>query len=139
MSGGRPPSVDVNPAPATWSQAERIAQMEQSVPTYALFSRAAATSSRTYVGIMDLDTGDYAIVSSGGLPECSTFCAEGNAYQALGRPVNYYISKAWTVESQDGALTAVPKDACIYCQNDYPAEAWAPDVTMQPGGRFASN
>ena len=83
MSGGWPPSVDVNPAPATWSQAERIAQMEQSVPTYALFSRAAATSSRTYVGIMDLDTGDYAIASSGGLPECSTFCAEGNAYQAL--------------------------------------------------------
>ena len=88
---------------------------------------------------MDLDTGDYAIASSGGLPECSTFCAEGNASQALGRPVNYYISRAWTVESQDGALTEVPKDACIYCQNDYPAEAWAPDVTMQPGGRFASN
>ena len=134
----KPPSLQVSePESEDWSESARIAQMEQEVPSFALQNRTSATSTRTYVGVLNLDNGQYALASSGGQPGCDSFCAEGNAYNALGRPTNYYISPAFTVRNNaDGELTAVPKDVCAACQDDYPLGAFGPDVKMHPGGRY---
>lgn len=108
----RPRSIEVSRASAGESIADRYAQMQNSLPTFTLFNRTVKTASRTYAGIIDLDTGDYAMASSGGVPGCDTFCGEGNAYHALGQPLNYLISKAWKVErDENGILSAAAKMA----------------------------
>ena len=134
--GKRPPVVDVDSAPPRWSQAERLAQAERRLPSFAVFNRSAATSGRTYVAALNTETGDIALASSGGGPGCIAYCAEGNALIALGGdPSKVIFTKAYQVRSVNSTLTAIPKEVCVSCQIDYPDRSiFLPGVVGAPGG-----
>ncbi|MFI9331213.1 polymorphic toxin-type HINT domain-containing protein [Kitasatospora sp. NPDC052868] len=137
--GGKPPAIEVDQAQPGWSQAERLAQLERRLPAFAVFSRSAATSSRTYVGALNTETGDFVLASSGGRVGCSSYCAEGNALLALGGDLSKIIfTDAYQVtKSVDGILTATPKPVCIYCQIDYPnRSSFVPGAVGAPGGSW---
>ncbi|MFG2102520.1 DNRLRE domain-containing protein [Micromonospora echinaurantiaca] len=137
-AGNRPPVVEVQPPSPGLTQAESLAQLERRLPAFALFSRTAATSSRTYVGALNTRTGQTALASSGGMPGCSAYCAEGNALLALGgNPSEVLFTGAVTVRrSAQGALEAVPMPVCVKCQLDYPRSNFLPGVRGAPGGSW---
>ncbi|KDN80516.1 polymorphic toxin-type HINT domain-containing protein [Kitasatospora cheerisanensis] len=130
--GGRAADVVVDPAPAAWSQAERLEQVSQRVPQFALFASSAKTRSRTYVGALNTRTGDTVLASSG----CG-YCAEGNALLALGGNADEVIfTHAYTLgRDSSGAWSAIVKPVCVRCQVDYPSRGnFVPGITAEPGG-----
>lgn len=131
-SGDRAPNVDVDRAPENWNVDDRLAEVSQRVPSYALFASSARTRSRTYVGAINTRTGDTVCASSGG-----GYCAEGNALLALGGNVDEVVfTHAYTlVRDAQRNWSAVLKPVCVNCQADYPSLGnFVPGITADPGG-----
>ena len=132
---GKPPVLDIDRATPGWSQAERLKQAEDRVPAFALWSRTARTASRSYVGALNIKTGDIALASSGGAEGCAAYCAEGNALIALGgNPEDVIFTHAYQVVSDGGALSARISPVCENCQFDYSEPNFVPGITAAISG-----
>ncbi|WP_371238435.1 ricin-type beta-trefoil lectin domain protein [Streptomyces pimonensis] len=131
-AGDRAPNIDVDRAPQNWDLDDRLAEVSQRVPAYALFASSARTRSRTYVGAINTRTGDTCLASSGG-----GYCAEGNALLALGGNADEVVfTHAYTlVRDSERNWSAVIKPVCVNCQADYPSlDNFVPGITADPGG-----
>ncbi|RKT52476.1 RHS repeat-associated core domain-containing protein [Saccharothrix australiensis] len=127
----RQPVIDVEEAPAGWSQAERLQLAINRLPAYALFNRSSKASGRSYIGAINLETGAIALASSG----CH-YCAEGNALLALGGdPSKVLFTQALQVHAEGEIFTTQVKDVCKPCQIDYPDPGnFVPGTRGVPGG-----
>jgi RHS repeat-associated protein len=135
-AGGKgAPVVEVEHAPPGWSAKDRLEQLEARVPTFAVFARSGRRKARTFVGAINLDTGDTVLASSGGQAPCNSYCAEGNALLALGgNPANVRFTRAWTFNWEE--MEAVEKEVCKNCQADYPPPNFVLGVVPEAGGAW---
>jgi hypothetical protein len=143
--GGRvKPAVDVQTPSGGWNLSERLSELEERVPAFALTSRTGKTAGRAYVGAINRTTGDTALASSGGLRPDLAYCAEGNALRELGgNPDNVvftdaYVVKSYRILGDDMYYWAAKKPVCTGCQVDYPEPegTFVPGVTGEPGGTW---
>lgn len=79
---------------------------------------------RTFVGAINTQTGEAVLAGSGGNPDqtdqCSTYCAEGNAYLALGASrSDIMFTWAVTIKLQGKKEIAYIKPVCERCQGDF--------------------
>ncbi|OJF09813.1 LamG-like jellyroll fold domain-containing protein [Couchioplanes caeruleus] len=139
MAGAKmpPPALRVDRAQQGWSQAGRLSELEERLPAFALENRTSKTAKRAYVGALNTETGDTVMASSGGMPGCPSFCAEGNALNALGGdPSKVIFTRAVQVHSSGGKHTVKTRDVCAQCQDDYPRENFVDGVRGDADGAW---
>lgn len=109
------------------------------VPGFALKNEKGAVKKargRTYVGGYNIETGDIALASSGGLAPGCGYCAEGNVVRALGGDASKVrLTIAYHVERVGEELIVKMKPVCKKCQVDFPNPfQFQRGVTGEKGG-----
>lgn len=126
------PIVEVDRASEGWDQSQRLKEVARRAPVFAALSRNSKHAKRTYVGAMNMRTGDTVLASSGG-----GHCAEGNALKALGGDISEVIfTDAYQVKRVGGSYKAEIKPVCTNCQGDYSPDSFVPGIQADKGGAW---
>ncbi|MGW2018750.1 RHS repeat-associated core domain-containing protein [Streptomyces sp. NPDC001927] len=137
-----PRALKTIPAQPGWTDAGQLQKAVSELPSFALSNRTRKTQDRAYVAGYNIDTGDIALASSGGVyPGCG-YCAEGNVVWALGGDASRVVlTTAYHVrgKAQTGYYVW-PKPVCDECQVDYPdAHFYGNNVIGEVGGIWWQN
>ncbi|GLF93441.1 RHS repeat domain-containing protein [Streptomyces yaizuensis] len=131
----RQPKVEINQPAAGWSVESRVAEMDGLVQDFALRTSNSSKPNRTYVGALNIDTGQIALAGSGSPAGAKmSWCAEGNACNAVGGDASRLIfSHAYQVATKANPPHTTPRAVCEKCQADYLIEFFVDGIDWDEG------
>ncbi|GAA1961601.1 RHS repeat-associated core domain-containing protein [Catenulispora subtropica] len=127
--GAFDPPIYHYPAPDNWDGDidARLGDATAHAYSHALQQPVLAKKSRTWVGALNVDTGDIAVTCSGG-----GSCAEPNIIAKTGWARSSTVfTKAFQLQDLDDGLGKITqeKPVCMVCRDTYPPENFSPGVS----------